>query len=61
MPDFNKLKNTNIDRLTAELEKISNPKTDKITDERFWQPTVDDVGNGYAVIRFLPAPAVDGE
>ena len=28
-------------------------------DERFWAPTVDKAGNGYAVIRFLPA--VSGE
>ena len=25
-------------------------------DTRFWQPEVDKAGNGYAVIRFLPAP-----
>lgn len=25
--------------------------------EEYWQPTVDKAGNGYAVIRFLPAPA----
>jgi hypothetical protein len=29
------------------------------TDDRFWAPTVDKAGNGYALIRFLPAP--DGE
>ena len=28
-------------------------------DERIWKPEVDKAGNGYAVIRFLPAP--DGE
>lgn len=28
-------------------------------DDRYWSPTVDQAGNGYAVIRFLPAP--DGE
>ena len=28
-------------------------------DERFWKPTVDKAGNGFAVIRFLPAS--DGE
>jgi len=28
-------------------------------DERFWRPTVDKAGNGFAVIRFLSAP--DGE
>lgn len=26
-------------------------------DDRFWQPSVDVAGNGFAVIRFLPAPA----
>jgi hypothetical protein len=26
-------------------------------DERFWQPTVDKAGNGYAVLRFLPGDA----
>lgn len=31
-------------------------------DSRFWQPTVDEAGNGYAVIRFLPTPnAADGD
>ena len=26
-------------------------------DDRFWEPSVDKAGNGYAVFRFLPAPA----
>jgi hypothetical protein len=30
-------------------------------DTRFWQPDVDKAGNGMAVIRFLPAPSVDGD
>jgi hypothetical protein len=30
-------------------------------DDRFWRPEVDKSGNGMAVIRFLPAPAVDGD
>ena len=29
--------------------------TNKYQDDRKWKPTVDDQGNGYAVIRFLPA------
>jgi hypothetical protein len=33
----------------------------KNVDDRFWQPEVDAAGNGYAVIRFLDTPAVDGE
>jgi len=30
-------------------------------DDRFWKPTVDKAGNGYAVIRFLPAPPNEEE
>jgi len=42
--------------LTKELEKANSNSS---SDERFWKPSVDAAGNGYAVIRFLPAP--DGE
>ncbi len=46
-------------KLTKEIEKISNPSGGGSADERFWKPELDKSGNGYAVIRFLPAP--DGE
>ena len=47
----------NFDSLMKEVEKIANPQTsDSRDDERFWQPEVDKAGNGFAVIRFLPAP-----
>mgnify|MGYP003346489911 CR=1 FL=1 len=39
--------------LTKELEKANSTS---VSDERFWKPSVDAAGNGYAVIRFLPAP-----
>lgn len=42
--------------LQKELEKS---KSDSKSDDRFWKPELDASGNGYAVIRFLPAP--DGE
>lgn len=62
--DFAKLKSMSgkksLEALTAELNKISGSDAGKKgADDRFWQPTVDKAGNGYAVIRFLPAP--DGE
>ena len=45
------------DSLMKEVEKIANPQSEnKGADERFWQPEVDKAGNGFAVIRFLPAP-----
>ena len=44
-------------KLVKEVEKMSN--TNASGDERLWKLEVDKSGNGYAVIRFLPAP--DGE
>tara|TARA_B100000035_G_scaffold208608_1_gene178412 strand:- start:458 stop:1405 length:948 start_codon:yes stop_codon:yes gene_type:complete len=51
--DLKKKSSSNLQFLQKELEKtVSN----KNVDERFWKPEVDTSGNGYAVIRFLPAP-----
>lgn len=36
---------------------ISGQQQDTSKDDRFWYPNVDKAGNGYAVVRFLPAPA----
>jgi len=44
------------DKLMKEVEKIGKPASGNQEDDRFWQPEVDKVGNGYAVIRFLPPP-----
>jgi len=41
-------------KLVKEVEKMNN--TGGSTDERIWKLDVDKSGNGYAVIRFLPAP-----
>ncbi len=44
-------------KLVKEVEKTNNAGGG--ADERLWKPELDKTGNGYAVIRFLPAP--DGE
>ena len=44
-------------KLVKEVEKMNNSESS--SDERFWKLSVDKSNNGYAVIRFLPAP--DGE
>ncbi len=41
-------------KLVKEIEKTSVTKTG--ADERLWKPELDKTGNGYAVVRFLPAP-----
>lgn len=53
-------KNSSLGKLARALESTAK-NTGSKEDERFWQPEVDAAGNGYAVIRFLDAPAVDGE
>ena len=41
-------------KLVKEVEKMNN--TSSGGDDRLWKPEMDKTGNGYAVIRFLPAP-----
>lgn len=53
---FDKLKQNraaSINKLVEAAEKINTPKT--YGDDRLWSPAVDKAGNGYAIIRFLPA------
>ena len=45
-------------KLTKEIEKMNTTGSSN-ADDRLWKLEVDKAGNGYAVIRFLPAP--DGE
>jgi hypothetical protein len=41
-------------KLVKEMEKMNTGSNG--ADERLWKPEMDKTGNGYAVIRFLPAP-----
>ena len=52
---FASLKKSSFQDLLAKADNLN--KTEKSgPDERLWKPEVDKAGNGYAVIRFLPAP-----
>ena len=59
--DFETLKSSssNFDKITKALETNLNPEDQsnksKYQDDRFWRPELDKTGNGYAVLRFLPA------
>lgn len=59
------LRNQNsLDKLLAQVqqdEKPSGGEKKSYVDDRLWKPVVDKGGNGYAVIRFLPAPEGDSE
>ena len=60
--DFETLKDSqkNFDKLSKQIEANLNPEDasktkNKYQDDRLWKPELDKTGNGYAVIRFLPA------
>ena len=63
--DFETLKtsSSNFDKLTKALETNLKPEDqsnkNKYQDDRFWKPELDKTGNGFAVLRFLPA--IEGE
>lgn len=63
MVNFANLKKSSsaLDRLNKEIEKVNTPSDKKSGDDRFWKLDRDKSGNGSAIIRFLPAPAVDGD
>jgi hypothetical protein len=50
-------KQNSLDALLGAAEKENAPQEKKsYVDDRLWKPVMDKSGNGYAVIRFLPAP-----
>lgn len=53
---FKDLKNSRggFEKLREQVKNLGSKNYEK--DETYWQPTVDKAGNGFAVIRFLPAP-----
>jgi len=65
MTSFANLKRnrSSLEKLTKAIESTTNQSenSNSSEDTRFWKPEVDKAGNGMAVIRFLPAPAVDGD
>lgn len=50
-----KSRKTSLDSLVKAAEKLT-ARTDNGPDQRLWKAEVDKSGNGYAVLRFLPAP-----
>jgi hypothetical protein len=55
--DLKRSRQSSLDKLLSETNKVQGEGQQAGgKDERFWSPQVDKAGNGYAVIRFLPAP-----
>lgn len=61
MVDFKSLKQNRkslTDKLMSEVQKLNAPAQggNSQDEDKYWKPEVDKAGNGYAIIRFLPAP-----
>lgn len=54
--EMKKQRAASLQKLSGELTKLNGSTNNVEKDDRFWYPEVDKAGNGYAVIRFLPAP-----
>ena len=54
--ELKRSRNASLEALTNQIKKLDNAQNQEGPDDRFWKPGVDKAGNGYAVIRFLPAP-----
>lgn len=51
----------NLDKLSKAIEQLNASSGGADSKENYWRPEVDKAGNGSAVIRFLPSPAIDGD
>lgn len=52
-----KNRSKSLDKLNEQLTKISSKGYSNPDEGKYWKPTRDSAGNGFAIIRFLPAPA----
>lgn len=50
-----KARTSSFDKLNSQLQKLNNANAPSASDN-YWKLEVDKAGNGYAIIRFLPAP-----
>lgn len=51
-----KNRSNSLDKLTKQLDEMSSKGYSNPDEGKYWQPTVDSEGNGFAIIRFLDAP-----
>lgn len=54
--DLKKNRSKSLEKLSAQLDKMSSKGFDDPLKEKYWNITKDSADNGFAIIRFLPAP-----
>jgi len=50
-----KSRSSSLDKLNSQLDKMASKSYSDPNEGKFWKPTRDQAGNGFAIIRFLPA------
>ena len=50
-----KNRSKSLEKLTEQLDKIGSKGYSNPDEDKYWKPTKDSAGNGFAIIRFLPA------
>jgi hypothetical protein len=64
MSSFANLKrssSSSLEKLSKAVESLNSPANYNDGEEKYWKPELDKSGNGYSIIRFLPAPPQDGD
>ena len=56
-----KKQSSDFSALLKKVDELNKPSYERDETDNYWKPTADKAGNALAVIRFLPAPAVDGD
>lgn len=51
-----KNRSKSLEKLNEQLSKIGSRSYSNTDEDKYWKPTRDAAGNGFAIIRFLPAP-----
>jgi hypothetical protein len=55
--NLKKNRSKSLENLSQQLDKMASKGYSDPLKEKYWSPTRDSAGNGFAIIRFLPAPA----
>lgn len=64
MSSFANLKRSStnsLEKLSKAVESMNSSSSYNEGEEKYWKPEIDKSGNGYAIIRFLPASPQDGD
>lgn len=61
LQELKKNRNSRFKDLKDKVENMNQGGSNRNNDERFWYPSVDKSGNGFAIIRFLDAPIGEEE